>query len=119
MGGIVISDTLDAKYTIDISDSQWATENLSMVIPKRLKTAREAHGFAQAEVGRRLHIGQGTVSELENGTSKPSLIMLYRLAGLYEVSLDFLCGREEAHPRTKGGERVTNEQLTRPRISIA
>lgn len=108
-----MSDTLDRNYTIAIGDSQATAEKLFGVIPERLKAAREARGLAQAEVGRRLHIGQGTVSELEHATSKTSLIMLYRLASLYEVSLDWLCGRENAHPRVQGGERVTNEQLTR------
>ena len=55
-----------------------------------VRAARERLGMDQAELGRRLKVGQQTVSRWERGTSRPRLAMLPDLAEALEVPLDDL-----------------------------
>lgn len=40
-------------------------------------------------------VTQQCVSEWENGNTEPTLTYLCRIADIFEISLDMLCGREE------------------------
>jgi transcriptional regulator with XRE-family HTH domain len=61
---------------------------------KRLRYAREAKGWSQTEVFRRTGINNKTLSRYEAGGTEPDVSSLKQLADLYEVSLDWLHGRE-------------------------
>ena len=56
----------------------------------RLKQARKSKSLTQYEVAARLGIDFTTVSKYENNKSQPDHETLRELAGLYEVSLDWL-----------------------------
>lgn len=61
----------------------------------RLKELREQHGYSQAQLARKLGVGQSTVGMWENGANKPQNAKLEMLANLFDVSIDYLLGRDE------------------------
>ncbi|MCM1219849.1 MAG: helix-turn-helix domain-containing protein [Lachnospiraceae bacterium] len=62
---------------------------------KRLAGLRAAEGIYLKEIAGALHISIGTMSNYENGIHQPNLEMLCRLADFYEVSTDYLLGRDK------------------------
>lgn len=60
----------------------------------RIKALREARGWTQAELARRLNITRNGVNSWEQGLSMPSPACLVDLAKLFSVSTDYLLGVE-------------------------
>ena len=61
---------------------------------ERIKVLREARGWTQAELARRLSITRNGVTSWEQGLSMPSPACLVDLAKLFSVSTDYLLGVE-------------------------
>lgn len=61
---------------------------------ERIKTLREARGWTQAELARRLNITRNGVNSWEQGLSMPSPACLVDLAKLFSISTDYLLGVE-------------------------
>lgn len=61
---------------------------------ERIKALREARGWTQAELARRLSITRNGVNSWEQGLSMPSPVCLVDLAKLFSVSTDYLLGVE-------------------------
>jgi transcriptional regulator with XRE-family HTH domain len=61
---------------------------------ERIKVLREARGWTQAELARRLSITRNGVNSWEQGLSIPSPACLVDLAKLFSVSTDYLLGVE-------------------------
>ena len=61
---------------------------------ERIKALREARGWTQAELARRLNITRNGVNSWEQGLSMPSPACLVDLAKLFLVSTDYLLGVE-------------------------
>lgn len=59
---------------------------------ERIKVLREARGWTQAELARRLSITRNGVNSWEQGLSMPSPACLVDLAKLFSVSTDYLLG---------------------------
>lgn len=59
-----------------------------------IKRLREARGWSQAELARRLHITRNGVNTWEQGLSMPSPHFLVELAKIFSVSTDYLLGIE-------------------------
>lgn len=67
-----------------------------MDIGKRLQVARKERGLSQQAAAEQLgYSGKAGLSALERGTNTPSAEMLARMADLYDVSADFLLGRQD------------------------
>ena len=60
----------------------------------RMRALREARGWTQAELARRLNITRNGVNSWEQGLSMPSPACLVDLAKLFSVSTDYLLGVE-------------------------
>lgn len=56
---------------------------------------REDHDLTQQKVAEYLHCDQSVYSKYERGERKLPLDVAIRLAELYEVSLDYLVGRDD------------------------
>lgn len=57
---------------------------------------REAFGSdSQETIGKKLNMTQGNVSKLLSGTQQPTLDTLYRIATVYDVSVDWIMGLSE------------------------
>lgn len=61
---------------------------------ERIKALREARGWTQAELARRINITRNGVNSWEQGLSMPSPACLVDLARLFSVSTDYLLGVE-------------------------
>lgn len=64
------------------------------MIAEKIKALREARGWSQAELSRRLGITRNGVNSWEQGLSMPSPACLVDLARLFCVSTDYLLGVE-------------------------
>lgn len=61
---------------------------------ERIKALREARGWTQAELARRMNITRNGVNSWEQGLSMPSPACLVDLAKVFSVSTDYLLGVE-------------------------
>ena len=61
---------------------------------ERIKALREARGWTQAELARRMSITRNGVNLWEQGLSMPSPTCLVDLAKVFSVSTDYLLGVE-------------------------
>lgn len=61
---------------------------------ERIKALREARGWTQAELARRMSITRNGVNSWEQGLSMPSPACLVDLAKVFSVSTDYLLGVE-------------------------
>lgn len=62
----------------------------------RIKLLREQHGIEQKQLAHDLGVSQPTISCWENGSKQPSSKSVYKLADYFDVSTDYLLGREDA-----------------------
>ncbi len=60
--------------------------------PERLRAAREKLGLTQQQLSRICGFGVNQISRYEIGLSDPSGMALRKLAGVLEVSIDYLVG---------------------------
>ena len=65
-----------------------------MEIKLRLRELREEYGYTQMQIADFLNVRQNTYSQYELGKREIPLIALVKLAGYYQVSLDYIVGRE-------------------------
>ena len=64
------------------------------MIAEKIKRLREARGWTQAELARRLNLTRNGVNSWEQGLSMPSPAYLVELAKVFSVSTDYLLGLE-------------------------
>ena len=60
-----------------------------------LRTMRKEKKLSQEALAREVGVTQQCVSEWERGRIEPTLSYLWKLADLFGVSIDLLCGRKE------------------------
>ena len=65
-----------------------------MLVCNRVKELRRARGLSQRDIGKMIGVTKVSVCGYENGTRTPSLESLQLLADIFEVSTDYLLGRE-------------------------
>lgn len=64
------------------------------MIAEKIKALREARGWTQADLARKLGITRNGVNSWEQGLSMPSPACLVDLAKVFSVSTDYLLGIE-------------------------
>ena len=62
-------------------------------IGKILKSLRKYSGFTQRELANNIGIAQQTYQGYESGKHEPSIELMIRIANIYDVTLDFITGR--------------------------
>ncbi len=67
-----------------------------MTLGERLKNAREAKEWTQAELGKKLGVSDATINRYEKEQRRPDPEMLRRLADILDVSIDYLTGRVDS-----------------------
>ena len=65
-----------------------------------LQNLRRESGMTRAELARTLNINQGTLANYEKHTREASYDMLIMFADFFDVSVDYLLGREDGAPKT-------------------
>lgn len=61
----------------------------------RLKEIRRQFGLSQLELAKRLRVSRSTIAMWETGGSNPDNEALMRISSIFDVSVDYLLGREE------------------------
>jgi len=64
-----------------------------MKLGVRIRKAREARGWSQAELAERVQVAATTITRYESGERQPDPPTLRKIADLLDVSADFLLGR--------------------------
>ncbi|MBQ2634023.1 MAG: helix-turn-helix transcriptional regulator [Oscillospiraceae bacterium] len=77
------------------------------VIGTRIKYLRARDRLTQRELAAKLHIGNSTLSQYENGDRVPSIDMQRKFAQHFGVSVDFLVGLTD--DQTPAPERPSDE----------
>lgn len=109
------------------------------ILTKRLVDLRENSGLSQSEVARRIGIDNSSLSRIESGSRKVSAEELSKFATLYDVTTDYLVGKNNTPVwATKqdvidlkdvlddkdgtsfnfGGEKLTDEQNAKLNLAI-
>ena len=65
------------------------------MLAERIKTLREQAGMSQEKLAKRLGITRSSLNAWEMGISTPSTQYIAELAGLFQVSADYLLGLSE------------------------
>lgn len=76
---------------------------------ENLKKSRESKGFTQNQVAKILRISDGTYKNYEQGKREPNGDMIVKLANLYNVTTDYLLGRDDTPPNPI--EMLSNDKL--------
>ena len=58
----------------------------------RIRALREDNDMTQAKIAQLLQVGQKTYSDYELGKTRIPVDSLIKLAKLYNVSMDYICG---------------------------
>ncbi len=83
----------------------------------RVKELRESKGLSQAKLAKALNVGTGSVGMWESTDQIPPIRKLIRIAEYFDVSIDYLIGREEVVPitnadRAAGWSDTANVQVS-------
>ena len=60
-----------------------------------LKELRQEKGIGQEALAKELHLSKGIISLWENGLREPTMNSLISIADFFQVSIDYLVGREK------------------------
>lgn len=60
-----------------------------------LRLLRETLGISQTELGKKIGVARSTICQYESGRREPDNETLQRLADFFNVSVDYLLGREQ------------------------
>lgn len=67
-------------------------EKYAEIFRKKLAALRLEKGWSYNKIARRLNCDHTTIFYLEKGRTRPSFLMLIKLALLFDCSIDYLCG---------------------------
>jgi len=95
----------------------------SNILGDILKHLRKNTNYSQKDIAEKLGIAQTTYASYENNKREPNIATLINLADIYDVSLDFIAGREfniymaKRHKAieevNKMRENASNEEITK------
>lgn len=61
----------------------------------RIKELRESFNLSQRELAAKVQTSQANLSRWEQGLNEPSILECWKLATFFDVTIDYLCGKEE------------------------
>lgn len=73
-------------------------EDLRRIIGKNMTELRRSAGYTQLELAEKLNYSDKAVSKWESGASVPDIAVLYDIAKLYGVTVDYLLSEEHKIP---------------------
>ena len=62
----------------------------------RLEALRKARGIKQEELAAALEVSRQTIGSLENGRYNPSILLAFKIARYFDVSLEVFIYEEES-----------------------
>lgn len=72
----------------------------------RLKELRKQKKWTLAKLSEKTHIAINTLSQYETGKREPSFDILFKLAEIFNVSVDYLLGRDEQNQITNDKPQI-------------
>lgn len=82
------------------------------MLPQRLKELRTEAGLTQKEIAEKIHVGQNSYSNWENGNRKPTAEITSKLADFFKVPIDYLLGKSDIrNPYEKSELEILINQL--------
>ena len=90
-------------------------EQFRKTVAKNIAELRIANGYTQFELGEKINYSDKAVSKWERGESVPDAYVLKKLAGIFEVSVDYLL---EEHPDDAKKPKARNKYKTITQISF-
>lgn len=63
------------------------------LFPQRLRVCRERRRMSRSALSQLCGLSRNVIGQYENGSRLPSIETVIQLADMFEVSLDWLCGR--------------------------
>jgi len=73
---------------------QWIGEVAVAVACCELEEPREQAGLSRVELARRVGVNPQTIGYLERGEYNPSLVLAFRLADLFDLTIEQIFARE-------------------------
>lgn len=77
-----------------------------VMIGKQLKLLRTEKNYTQAELAKKLHLTPKAISFYENNQREPDIDTLYKIAEIFNVSVDYLNGKSKRR-LTEGQDYIT------------
>lgn len=68
---------------------------IKVTFGERLKDLRKEKNLGQVELAKNLHVSKAIISIWENNLNEPKLSYLILIADFFNVSIDYLAGRED------------------------
>ena len=84
---------------------------------ERVRLLREEQGYTQQDVADRLQVSKQTVSQYERGVREPHIDMLASIADLFNVSIDYLVGRDFSSGKRRGEARQSSAEGREPLLT--
>lgn len=69
----------------------------------RIRELRKQRGWTMKQLGQRLELAESTISGYENEIRRPDMDALLQFAELFDVTVDYLLGRERAPSAASSG----------------
>ena len=67
-------------------------------LPEKLKLLRVKYGYSQKQVADKVNVSPSIISGYETGERTPSTDVLLSLSNIYNCSVDYLLGKQNAEP---------------------
>ena len=99
MGIQLINFTPGSGSNADYTTPDMKNYKSSKMIYKRIRDLREDNDMTQAQVGEKINVPQRTYAYYETGERMIPPHVLWALADLYDVSIDYLLGRTDDKKR--------------------
>lgn len=88
---------------------------MSEIVGERIKECRQRHELSMTELAEKTCLTISAISQFESGERAPSLESLNKLADAFQVSVDYLMGRDEEisdeniHAMFRGVQNMTGK----------
>lgn len=67
---------------------------MKVIFSTRLKELRNENGLTKTQLGKVFHVSRTTIYNWENGNQEPCMQVLMDLSEFFNVSIDYLLGKE-------------------------
>ena len=74
--------------------------------PERLRELRTQRGFSQQDLADRTNQTKQAISQYERGVRRPDMNTLLALCDIFNVSVDYMTGKEDVTPRLVDGNGI-------------
>ncbi|WP_270627871.1 helix-turn-helix domain-containing protein [Limosilactobacillus mucosae] len=81
------------------------------MIGERIKELRKSKKMSQSELGKFIGVSQTTVTAWENGRAEPSSSYVAKLATFFNVSTDYLLGRDPKEDALKTADLADDDTI--------